>query len=73
MFIENICIRNPKEPELLSKHDIRTYPAEVPHPVTQGKTSSIWQIEAQEAFEAGFNAVASRWLPECWDLPLEKY
>jgi hypothetical protein len=56
--------------ELLSKHNIRTYPSEFS---CKRNSSDTWQVEAKEAFEWSFGVVASDWLPECWDLPTERY
>lgn len=60
--------------EFLAKRIIRTYPAEVERPAKSfEKSSTEWQQEVREAFEDSFNVVASRWLPESWNLEAAWY
>lgn len=60
--------------ELLAKHNIRTYPAEVLRPTHDYKKSLAgWHEEMKSAFQEGFNVVADKWLPECWGLNAVRY
>jgi hypothetical protein len=60
--------------ELLSKHNIRTYPAEVLRPPRKSSQSLVeWHEAMKEAFEYGFNVVADTWLPESWGLEAVLY
>ncbi|MGB6296530.1 MAG: hypothetical protein WBF90_10130 [Rivularia sp. (in: cyanobacteria)] len=59
--------------ELLTKHNIRTYPAEFLRPTRDKKSLAEWREEMKEAFEYSFNVVAKKWLPESWDLDAVKY
>jgi hypothetical protein len=53
--------------KLLAKQNIPTYPAEIYDPDLGSEE------EIKKAFMDGFNVVANRWLPECWDLPTVFY
>lgn len=60
--------------ELLAKYNIRTYPAEVQRPSRDDKKSlADWHEKIKEAFQDGFNVVATAWLPECWGLEQVRY
>jgi len=60
--------------ELLAKHNIQVYPAEVLRPTYSTKKSlSEWHGDLREAFEHGFNVVAQKWLPQCWGLDAVDY
>ena len=60
--------------QLLAKHNIRVYPAEVKCSDRDfDKTYIERQEELRVAFESGFNVVAERWLPQSWGLAPVRY
>jgi len=60
--------------ELLAKHGIRTYPAEVLRPTHDyEKSLTEWHEEIKECFKYGFNVVAREWLPASWGVDAVLY
>lgn len=59
---------------ILAKHQIRTYPAEIPYP-DYGQAKNFQQRKAliEECFWQGFDIVAHEWLSDAWGLEPGRY